>query len=344
MSSNTYSNPRLFIGDKEITNFASVGFTESGKSQVSKLNVNIPDPELRRAALENKEIKFFLNYGSDDNVPFFRGRIRQATPTDTAMQIVAHDVRTFLTGIESIPLSLTDESNYDGYTIGQFLHSYITEFVNINETIIGLDMLNDTDPVVSLSGVRGKKLNALKIVTNNLKDNQNDFNDIRLNRLMVRDDGIKSNIVFVKEQGLDDAAVKFTYSDGIKSLSVKKRPAPNLLSTEVEGVNVLYKHNNFAKGITGANIKGKFDSPDEATKAAFVQAKKAETDVEISLDTTKGHYLDIGNVVFVFVQDYPEITGKHRIVSKSVNCSKAAVTCKLQLAKERPQLSEYFSN
>ena len=95
---------------------------------------------------------------------------------------------------------------------------------------------------------------------------------------------------------------------------------------------------------TGANIKGKFDSPDEATKAAFVQAKKAETDVEISLDTTKGHYLDIGNVVFVFVQDYPEITGKHRIVSKSVNCSKAAVTCKLQLAKERPQLSEYFSN
>ena len=131
MSSTTYSNPRLFIGDKEITNFASVGFTESGKSQVSKLNVNIPDPELRRATLENKELKFFLNYGSDDNVPFFRGRIRQATPTDTAIQIVAHDVRTFLTGIESIPLSLTDESNYDGFTLGQFLHSYITEFVNI---------------------------------------------------------------------------------------------------------------------------------------------------------------------------------------------------------------------
>jgi len=344
MSSDTYSNPRLFIGDKEITTFKSIQFSESGKSTASSLNCTLGDPHLRDAPLTNKEITFYLNYGSVDTVPLFRGRIRQVTPSETQVQIVAHDVRTFLTGNESIPLSLTDTDNYDGYTLGQFLYDYITEYVNINETIIGLDFLNDTDPVTSLSGYRGNNLNALKIITGNLPKNKDDLSKIKNNRLTIIDDGVKSNICFVKEQDLDNAAVRFSYSDGINKLSVKKRPAPNMLTGKVNNVNVIYKHNNLSTGIQGGKIKGKFSDPDEAKEAAFIQATYAENDSEITLDVSKGHYLSIGNVVFVNTREYPEQSGKQRIVSKQITCSGSTVTCRLQLSKERPQLSEFLSS
>tara|TARA_Y100000004_G_scaffold165273_1_gene196019 strand:- start:75 stop:1109 length:1035 start_codon:yes stop_codon:yes gene_type:complete len=344
MSSDTYSNSRLFIGDKEIIAFDSVQYTESGKSNASTLNVSIPDPELKKATLENKEIRFFLNYGSLDSVPFFRGLIKQVTPTENNIQIVASDVRSLLTGNESIPLSLTDKKNYDGYTLGQFIHSYVNEFVNIKETIIGLDMLNDTSPVVSLTGTRGEVLSPLKIIKDKLPNNKDSLTDIRANRLVIKDDGNKSNICFVKEQSIDDAGVPFSYSDGVRSVSVKKRKKPNLLSTVVDGRQVIYKHNNFSTGISGGKIQGNYEYPDEAIQAAYVQAKQSEIDSEITLNVTKGHYLDIGNVVKVYIRDNPDITGKHRIQSKQVTCTKSGVTCTLQLAKEKPQVSDYLSS
>ena len=342
MSSNTYSNPRLFIGNIEIMSFDSVSFTDSGKNQASNLNVSILDPEYRRASLIGKEIKFFLNYGSDDTVPFFRGRIRSVNPSDTKISISAYDVRTFLTGNESISLSLTDIDNYDGYSLGQFLYEYITTHVNINETIIGLDMLNESDPVVTLSGLRGDDLNPLGIINTQLQDNTDDLNDIKLNRLTIIDDGVKSNICFVKEQSKDDAGVRFNYSNGIGGVKVKKRARPNIFSAKVGESNVLYKHNNLKSGVAGEKIEGEFKYPDEAVQAAYIRGLKAEDDSEITIEATKGHYLNIGNVVYVSIPDYPEVSGKHRIVSKSVNYSKGNIKCSLKLSKEGPKISEYI--
>jgi len=346
MSRDTYSFPKLFIGDKPIPAFKSVQYSENGKNQASSLNVSIPDPSLKYAPLNNKEITFYLNYGGTDAVPFFRGRIRQSNPTDKSMNIVAYDVRTLLTGNESIPLSLTDDDNYDGHTLGQFLQAYIEEYVNIKETVIGLDMINDTNPVSTLSGIRGNNMNALSIIDKNMPKNTDDLTEILSNRLIIVDDGTKSNICFVKEQSINDAAIRFGFGDGVKNLSVKKRPRPNLLTGKVNGVNVLYKHNNLSTGITGAKIKTDrqkaYEYPDEAVQAAFIQATKAEEDLEITITTTKGHYLNIGNVINLQTPDYPECIGKHRIVSKQVTCSDKDVNCKLQLTKEKPKLNEYL--
>jgi hypothetical protein len=342
MSSNTYSNPRLFIGNVQINSFDSVSFTDSGKNQATSLNVSILDPEYRRAALIGKEIKFFLNYGSDDTVPFFRGRIRSVIPSDTKISISAFDVRTFLTGNESIPLSLTDSDNYDGYSLGQFLYDYITTHININETIIGLDMLNESDPVVTLSGLRGDDLNPLGIINSKLEYNSDDFSDIKLNRLTIIDDGLKSNICFVKEQSKDDAGVRFNYSNGIEKINVKKRARPNIFSAKVGESNVLYKHNNLKSGVGGEKIEGEFEYPDEAVQAAYIRGLKAEDDAEITLETNKGHYLNIGNVVYISIPDYTEVSGKHRIVSKQVSYSKGNVKCSLKLSKEGPKVSEYI--
>ena len=344
MTTNTYSRPRLFIGDKEVITFKSVQFTDSGQNLATSLNVTINDPELRRSSLSNKGIIFFLNYGSDDTVPFFRGIIRQVNPTDNQVQVTAYDVRTLLTGKESLPLRLTDKQNFDGYTLGQFLSFYIKENININETIIGTDFLNDTNPVVSLTNVRADDISPLQLVVNNLPKDSSSLTDIRQHRLSVIDDGVKSNLVFVKEQSITDVGVSFTYSDGIKQISVKKRQGPNLLSTVVNGTKVVYKHNNLSGGVRGGKIEGEFSYPDEAIQHAFIDSTLKERDAEITLDATKGHYLNIGNIVNISTPDYVEINGKHRIVSKQVTCSSTNVSCNLQLSKEKPLLSDYLSN
>ena len=49
MSRDTYSFPKLFIGDTPIPAFKSVQYTENGKNQASSLNVSIPDPSLKYA-------------------------------------------------------------------------------------------------------------------------------------------------------------------------------------------------------------------------------------------------------------------------------------------------------
>mgnify|MGYP003642006269 FL=1 len=262
-------------------------------------------------------------------------------PSDNKLSITAYDVRTFLTGNESIPISLTDKDNYDGYSLGQFLYEYITRYININETIIGLDMLNDSNPVVTLSGLRGDNLNALGIINSLIDNNKDNLKDIKSNRLSIIDDGEKSNICFVTEQSLDNSGIRFNYSDGIENLKVKKRSRPNIFSAKVGDTNVLYKHTNLSTGVVGAAISGEFTCPDEATQAAFIQGMRAEKDSEITVKATKGHYLNIGNVVYISTPDYPEVTGKHRIVSKSVSYSRGNVSCDLQLSKESPKFNEY---
>ena len=44
MSSNTYSNPLLFIGNTQITSFSDIMFKDSGSNQASSLSVTITDP------------------------------------------------------------------------------------------------------------------------------------------------------------------------------------------------------------------------------------------------------------------------------------------------------------
>ena len=51
--------------------------------------------------LYNEEVLVYMNHGSPDSVPFFRGFIRQINPTTKQLSITAYDPRTFLTGKES---------------------------------------------------------------------------------------------------------------------------------------------------------------------------------------------------------------------------------------------------
>ena len=120
MTENTYYKPRLIIGGKEIIKGMSGSVTFNGDSKLQTCQCKITDPDLQNFRLMNKKIEVYLNYGSDDGVPIFRGVIHEVTPSDNFTSIKALDVRNVLVGKSSRLLQLTDDENYDGYTLAAF--------------------------------------------------------------------------------------------------------------------------------------------------------------------------------------------------------------------------------
>jgi len=208
---------------------------------------------------------------------------------------------------------------------------------------IGLDMLNDSNPPVTMTGYRNKSVTPLKAIQSLLKKNTSNTTDIKNTRLTVRDNGNKSNICFVEEQDITSDTIRFSFNDGIEKISWKKRPSPNFYRTSVNNNSVTYQHNTLPTGIVMGKLKGNFDFPDEAREEAFLDATHKEDKAEIKITVNKGHYLEIGNVISLYTPEHPELIGKHRIVSKSVSAGKA-VKCQLGLNKEAPQVSDYISS
>jgi len=248
MSNNTYQQARLVIGDNEYTQFSTVSVNFPGNSKINNLSCTLNDSDAQEAKFLNKEIKFYLNYGSEDSVPLFRGFIRQINPSDKDIKITAYDGRTYIQGKEAQTISLTDKDNYDGFTVSQYLSDIIQDRVNIDGTTrIGLNMINETTPPVLLKGVRGQNQSPYDIALKRLKavaddDNINDGVIYRYNIDMV-DDGNTSNIVFVKDKSLDsEVSATFAYLDGIDKYTHKIRPVPSYVTVTTEdGKSVFYK-------------------------------------------------------------------------------------------------------
>ena len=322
MSRNTYGEPRLYIGNREITTFTSVSFSQKGNNRASQVTVTINDPQLDDSPLIGKQLAFYLNYGAPDTVPFFRGVIKSYNPSDKNISVTALDVLSLLSGKSAPPIILTDDSNYDGFTI------------------------NDTSPAYSLTGTRNKSTSPLKLVQQALSKQilKDDLSDIRSTTLIVRDDGIKSNIAFALEQDITSAGVKFSFNDGIESISYKKRPSSNFFTSSLKSGRMEYQHNTLPTGIFSETLKGDFEYPDEAKEQAFIQATKAENEKEISIQVSKGFYLEIGNVINLQTPEHPDLTGKHRIKGKKVNCSGNKITCSLTLNKELPSINDYLQS
>lgn len=341
MSLNSTS-PIIVIGDNEIV-YNNFSCSDQGNNTLITLSVKSEDTDLNRSSLRGKEIKLFLNEGGVDNIPYFRGIIHETIPSDKGITIKAQDMRYLLTKKSADNINITDEYNYDGYTLGQFLIEYIGENVNIDTTMIGLDFINDTNPTVSLSGFRAKNISPYDVVLQNLISDTSDLTNILKTTVTVKDDGKKSNIMFVKEKSLSDGCVQFNELDGIRSISFTERPSPTRITTTIGNRNVNYKHekifNNF---VVSDKLKKPFEFPDEAVQEAFIFAERNKDRYEIKLSTTKGHYLDVGNAVDIYLHDNVTVRGKHRIVSKMVNGSPNGIMCSLSLNKASPILSEFI--
>ena len=133
MSLSTYCNPRLYIKGEEIQflESAKIKFTSN---QINSLNLTLGSIDIIEDKLNNEEIEFYLNYGADDSVPYFRGIVKSVKSSSKNTTIVAQDPRVLLTAKGALPLSLSNKRNYDGWSLGQFLKHYIKE--NLWEEVI----------------------------------------------------------------------------------------------------------------------------------------------------------------------------------------------------------------
>jgi hypothetical protein len=342
MTDNTYYKPRLIIGDQEILLGMSGSVTFPGNNQANSLKCTITDPDFQNSRLFNEEVKFYLNYGSDDGVPFFRGFIKSISPKDNQTIIGAIDGRTFINSQNSKMIELTDDENYDGYTLAAFLYDYIDNNINADKIYIGLDILKDTYPSASISGIRTPPTPAYQVVSTQLQKviDDSDIEKPLAYFIDMIDDGIKSNITFVKEKFLTDSpAFSLSFSDGIQSYKYNRRAPANFGAAG--GATFTYGNSpqgSIGMAITKKEFKDKNEARHELIKQILLQYR--ETD-EISLECSKGHYVALGSIVNVIL-DKEDIGGNHRVTSKSIKFSSGKVHLSLKLNKKPILLSEYI--
>ena len=341
MTENTYYKPRLVIGNQEISLGMSGSVTFPGNNQANSLKCTISDPEFQNARLFNKEVKFYLNYGSDDGVPLFRGFIKSVSPSDSKTVISAVDGRTFINSLTSRMVELTDDENYDGSTLSAFLYDFVSDNINIDKTYIGLDMLKDTNPAISISGVRSKPTPIYKLITSELKKaiDASDVEKPLTYFIDMIDDGNKSNITFVKEKLLTDSpSLTLSFSDGIKSYKYSRRAPANFGM----GGGASFTYGNSPHGSIGLSVDGDFKDKAEARheiiKKVLLQHREID---EINLQCNIGHYIALGSIVEVLLYK-EDIGGNHRVTSKSIKFSDGGVSLSLQLNSKPLLLSEYI--
>lgn len=335
---NTYQQPRLIINDNDINARITGTIRYPGNNQLNRLSVKINTTEMQHMALQNKKVELYLNNGSYDSVPIFRGFINDYTPTDKDITIVATDVRSKLTGNKGLRLTLTDKNNYDGYTLGQFVFSYLDEFVNDDN--IGTSMLSDTSPPIFMTGERGEDVNVYSLMVNKVKeviDTDTDFLSPLKHFIDVEEGDNHSSIVIKKEKLLSSVpTMTLSFFDGLKNIKYKRRLPANTVTYEGRK----FSFTNTPKGISSIKIP-KQDSPAETRNIALrnILIQQQAVD-EITVSVTKGYDTRLGEIINLDL-DNDDIAGAHRVVSKTIKFGNT-LSCDLNLNKLPPVLSDFI--
>ena len=292
MSRITYCNPKLYIDGKLIESLTSFNFSESMNNTLQSFNAQCSEPDLENIDLFGKKVEFYLNYGSEDGIPLFRGFIREFSTTDTSFSFSAQDPRVLITGNNAEPLYITDKDNYDGFTLSQFIYSYITTNINVNKVNIGLDYLNEIDKPVFMTGERHEGASPWSVITSVLDkavDESNVEEPISY-FLDIIHTNKNSDIIFRKRKSLEDSYAKtFKYNDGIIDLYYKERaPVSVAFAKSIDGASSKFEYGNTPKGRVGKNVSGDFKDAAEAQKAARNEVLLNYKDTkEISLQCNK---------------------------------------------------------
>tara|TARA_R100001509_G_scaffold161777_1_gene131775 strand:+ start:501 stop:1538 length:1038 start_codon:yes stop_codon:yes gene_type:complete len=342
MSQNIYCKPVLKIDDVEIQHLESVKFTDTGNNQLQKLSATITEPDLENFSLFNAKVEFYLNYGSSDGCPIFRGFVKDFNPSGTNITINALDVRTLISGDNSFPVVIDDKKNYDGQTVTAFLLDVLNQ---INNDLIKSTTLNDIDKPVFMTGVRVTSSpydiasSALKRAIDDddiLKPRSYEFDVVHLEQ--------HSSLKIIKQKQLSEAPSQhYSYNDGIISCTYKDRVSPSFALTEtVNGEQVIFELGNAPKGKIGLRVSGSFNSRGEAKEALIPQLIAVQdTEKDISIRVSKGFYTNIGDLLKINVDD-DNLNGQYRVTSKNITFAKQNVQCTLQLNKKPIIVSDYI--
>lgn len=337
--------PKLVVDGIEVTEFKSFNLTFPGSNQLNKLTVSLTNPDYDNASLFGKDVELYLNAGSMDTVPIFRGVIKTLSPTDTSVSLSCLDVRTFMTGKDARKINVTDSINYDGFSVAQFLRKVITENVNTSKVRIGLDMLRDTDSLISLTGYRGHEA-PLGIAVKKLEEimDTKDMNDPLSYIIDIEEGANNSNIVIKKQKYLSaSSSVNLSLNDGIISYSYKRRPIPSQVDIKSKDFIGTISLGSTPHGPYATSISKDFDNPEEARKHAILHLRKQQQEIdEISIKASKGFYASLESIIGINVNK-PEIDGNHRLVGKTISYSGNKLDLSFNLNKRPIKVSDYLS-
>jgi len=348
-------SPRLIIDGVEVKSFISGSFSDSGSNQLQSLSATFSDPDLEDAALFGKKVELFLNNGSEDGAPLFRGYIKQTNASDSSISINALDPRMLLTAAASVPIVIDDKNNYDGYTIVQFLSDYIDNEINTDEILITAEYLHEMDRPVFMTGQRGvtnpygtvQSLIETKIDDETSVD-RTDTNAVFDYSLDVIHGGRNSGVTIRKRRALDgNADMYFKYGDGIITLSYTERAPPSFALGTVEGEGgdqVIFDYGNAPLGAVGysGKAKAKGESRGELRENLIPHLiLQQQFTKEIEITCSKGYSLGIGNIIHI---DVPKLNlyGNYAVTSKRISVGNS-MTCSITCNNKPIKLSDYLN-
>jgi len=351
MNQNTYSRPILRIGDRDIEEYGKISINFPGSSQINSMKIDGMHKDLANANLLNKDIIFYLNEGSNDAVPIFRGYIRSVTPSAKGVSIKALDPRCLIAGKEALPIIVDDNENYDGMTISQFIHHYISTYVNTTDTFIGLDMLNSSSPSLLMRGYRSDLAAPYQVMQDALKQaiDDSDIENPKDFEFVMVDDGNAANIMVQDKQILENSIASMNYDlfDGIQSIKYKKTNVPNYALIKGKKVQTRFQLNNMPNGPSAISITGDYIDRDSAKRAGILEVMREQDQYRnISIDVTKGYQVGIGSIIHIHMNhnatDAYEISGNHRVVSKKISWSSKGAKMSLQLNRKPLKVSDFL--
>ena len=334
MSQLTY-NPRIVIDGLENVHLISATYSSKNNNTISSLNAVIDSSDFKESKLFGSKVEFFLNCGSEDGNPIFVGFVKQADSTEEKINIKAVDVRGFLAQSD---INLTDENNYDGYSLGSFLKEYIDKHIN-NEyvTYINTNNINDTKPKVLLTGKRGN-FNVMSLVNSMLKDSKDDSDVSRMLDYTI--DVIGNSIFFKKKKRLDDyVSLSLSLHNGIQSFTYKERPV--IFQAVYDDKKFVYGSN--PSGPFTKKISTEKEWPAEKAEEVYKDIiNKLDNNKEITVNSSVGHYVGLDSIIYLNVDD-SNISGTHRVVSKTITFGKGAMSLSLGLNNTPAKISEYLN-
>ena len=350
MSLNTYTRPTIRIGDMQIDTFTGFTINQPGDSQINSCSIKGLPRELASYSLNNKELVIFLNEGSYDNKAIFRGYIKQTKLSEKDVTVTAYDPRILISGKDAFPVVIDDNENFDGHTLTQFIHNYITDKVNTNETLIGLDLLSETNPKLLMRGFRTDLSVPYQVMQDSLSQAIRDSdieNPIDYEFIMI-DDGLKSNIVLQEKRLLTDtASMKFDLLDGITQLSYDRKPVPNFALVKGNEIQSKFQFGNMPEGPSGITVSGPYDDRDTAKTAGIIEVMRAQDEVkDVKITCNKGYDVDLGSIINIYMNqnltDSTDISGNHRVTSKTIDYSNNKCSMSLQLNRKPMKVSNYI--
>jgi len=345
MSLNIFCKPRLLINEKEVA-FCNSATFQTSENSLQTLSASISEPDFENFNLFNQKVEFYLNYGSEDGVPLFRGYIKSFKASDGNISISAIDPRTVITGTDALPIIIDDKNNYDGVSIVQFLLDIIENEVNTDKTLISTDYLNEMDKPIYMTGVRSAQA-PYDIVKGLVKTQRDDDNILTVYEYYfdIIHGGRDSSLVIRKTKELTGTPdFIYSYRDGIISMNYTDRAPPSFGVAKAEdGTTVRADYGNAPRGNIGIQVANKvYSSRAEAKEAALAEVLlKQSDDKEISINVSKGHYINIGHIVRIDVPD-SNVSGQYRITSKNINFGGNSVSCSFSLNKKPITLTEYL--